>query len=380
MSVEATMAEAAKKADAEAKAKSKRKVNGAATDTTSIEGLTYYADCVSDLGRDYVIKGVIALGELGLLTGESGCGKSWTAIDAALHVACGMNWHGRPTKKGGVVFVASEAGRSIKERVQAWRRYHGVKSADFAVYTEPTNLLDRGNGDRLLFALNAAKANFGTLALVVIDTLSRAMPGADENRPEGMTAAIGACDRIRAETGAALLLTHHLGKDGSRGPRGHSSLFAAADVELRIEDHVATIKKARHSVAGATFPFKLHVIELGRDVDGDPVTACVALPNTARTSTTGGTKAKGGKLKGQKALALSALKQAVVEAGKQPPLDGPVSVRAVLLETWRSFFYRDTRWNGGMTQEGKKKAFQRAREELVTGQHVIVRDGWCWPC
>jgi hypothetical protein len=42
------------------------------------------------------------------------------------------------------------------------------------------------------------------------------------------------CDRIRFESGAACLLVHHVGKDTTKGARGHSRLRAANDTEIEI--------------------------------------------------------------------------------------------------------------------------------------------------
>jgi putative DNA primase/helicase len=299
----------------------------------------------------------------------------------ALRVACGMEWQGRRVRAGGVVFGATEAGLSARGRVDAWRRFHEVNEAPFAIYTAPVNLLEPISVDAFVVAIRAAKVKFGSIALVVLDTLSRAMPGADENKAEAMTAAIGACDTIRSETGAALLIVHHLGKDVNRGPRGHSSLFAAVDVEMRTENKTITVAKARDTVAGAQFPFRLQVVELGADIDGDLVTACVALPDEVRTATaTAASKGKKKLIKGQAGLALTALRRAVAEAGQMPPFDVPASVKAVSIELWREYFYRDTPWDAGTTQGAKKKAFQRVRTDLLNGEHVVCRNEWVWPC
>jgi RecA-family ATPase len=48
------------------------------------------------------------------------------------------------------------------------------------------------------------------------------MAGGNENAPDDMGALVRNIDRLRAETGAAVLLVHHTGKDTSRGARGHS--------------------------------------------------------------------------------------------------------------------------------------------------------------
>ncbi len=121
----------------------------------------------------------------------------------------------------------------------------------------------------------------GPVKMIVIDTLSRAMSGANENSPEDMTKFIGNCDQLRELTGAHVATVHHSGKDKAAGARGHSSLRAATDTEIELDYNeetglrTAKATKQRDLETGAIFNFKLKVIELGQDDDGDAVTTCV---------------------------------------------------------------------------------------------------------
>jgi hypothetical protein len=119
--------------------------------------------------------------------------------------------------------------------------------------------------------------------LVVIDTLSRAMAGGNENSPEDMTALISNCDRIRDTTGAHVCIIHHSGKDEARGARGHSSLRAATDTEIEIRRDpaltrsTARVAKQRDLEADQPFDFTLKPIALGTNRRGKDVTSCVVL-------------------------------------------------------------------------------------------------------
>jgi hypothetical protein len=50
-----------------------------------------------------------------------------------------------------------------------------------------------------------------------------------------MGAFINVIDHIREKTGAAVLVVHHSGKDPNKGGRGHSSLYAAVDTEIKAK-------------------------------------------------------------------------------------------------------------------------------------------------
>ena len=75
-------------------------------------------------------------------------------------------------------------------------------------------------------------------ALVVVETLARAMPGGNENSSDDMSVMVAALDQVREATSACTLAVHHTGKDKTAGSRGHSSFKAAMDTELLVEkDH-----------------------------------------------------------------------------------------------------------------------------------------------
>src|SRR5260221_1165885 len=84
-----------------------------------------------------------------------------------------------------------------------------------------------------------------------------------------------------------IVLIQHSGNDATKGARGWSGLRAAADVEFEIvrdphsPQRVATITKLRDGGDDVEMGFKLDVVALGNDADGDPITSCVVCPRTA---------------------------------------------------------------------------------------------------
>jgi hypothetical protein len=78
------------------------------------------------------------------------------------------------------------------------------------------------------------------------------------------------------------LVVHHAGKDLSKGSRGWSGLKAAADVQIEVlrhenGDREIIIEKMKDGEDGVRYPFKLEVIDVGIDYDGDIITSCVAV-------------------------------------------------------------------------------------------------------
>lgn len=252
-----------------------------------------FADMQPRLNLTATIKGLIAPQSLVGIIGPSGSGKTFFASDLGGSVAAGLPWRGRKVIKGLVIYGALEGAASARNRFSAWRmRRLGDRSSALPLRAmiDAINLRDPVDVLRLIEFIEAAEADYGEkVTLCFIDTLSRAMAGGNENAPDDMGALIRGADAIRLKTGATVVLIHHLGKDETRGARGHNSLFAALDTEITIrlngDQRIATVTKQRDWPAGEEFAFRLEVVELGRDSDGDPVTSCVAVACDVPTPT-----------------------------------------------------------------------------------------------
>jgi hypothetical protein len=153
-------------------------------------------------------------------------------------VAAGIDWLGRRVADGAVVYVAAEAGRGIINRVAAFKRAHRYDDDEatipFAALVTPIDLChaDAGDVDRLVSLI--CDASLCPLALIVIDTVSRALAGGNENSPDDMGALVRSLDRIRDDLRCHVAAVHHLGKDSSKGGRGHFLLHCAVDTEIEV--------------------------------------------------------------------------------------------------------------------------------------------------
>lgn len=305
------------------------------------------------------------------MRGEPGCGKTFLALDVGLCVAEGREWFGHKTKPGRVVYVAAEAGRSIRNRVAAWAQERWSDGEiDFQAAVSPVNLCDlkMGDADRLAAAIGAAD-------VVIVDTVSRALAGGDENAPADMGTFVNTLDRLRARLGCAIIAVHHVGKDASRGARGHSLLLCAVDTEIAVERRdgdicVATVTKQRDMPAGVEIAFRLRSVDLGQDQDGDPVTSCVV----EAADYVPAAKAKGPT--GQAKFGLDVLNQAIAEQGKYRPCGGDIEVRAVKVDVWREYMVK----SGLFGDDAKfRNAWLRVQAKLNDGGHVGFQDGFVWP-
>lgn len=232
-----------------------------------------------------IVEGVLTAGGMSVVYGESNSGKTTLILDLALRMPDGLPWLGKRLEPGAVIYVACEGSGSIKRRLAAYRKHHGREVGAFGLIPSTLNLMDPSSDVEDLIELIKDKiAEIGQLVLlVIVDTVARAMGGANENAGEDMARLVSAGDRIRQETGAHVLFVHHSGKEAAKGARGHSSLRGAIDTEIEVTAeapvHTLTVTKQRDlDSKGERISGRFVSVELGHNQWGNPVTACVVEP------------------------------------------------------------------------------------------------------
>ena len=69
----------------------------------------------------FMIDGLLPKVGVSMVFGGSGVGKSFVALDMALSVAYGQEWHGKPVVKGNVVYMAGEGYFGLGQRLAVWK-------------------------------------------------------------------------------------------------------------------------------------------------------------------------------------------------------------------------------------------------------------------
>lgn len=219
-----------------------------------------------------LIKGLLDQGAMTVLYGASNVGKTFVAMDIAYCIAAGINWAGMRTTQKPVLYVAAEGGRGAKRRVKALQLKYKRSGVPLYLIMDSVDML-HPDAD-LQHLVSAAASLPETPGLIVIDTLSRAIAGGDENSSTDMGALVKNLDTLRSRVKSHVLTVHHSGKDAAKGARGHSLLRAATDTEIEVADNVISVTKQRDMDGSFRSAFKLATHELGADADGDPVTSC----------------------------------------------------------------------------------------------------------
>lgn len=230
--------------------------------------------------QQWCIKNILPAKGIAAIFGPSGSGKSFLAVHMAAAIATGGRWFGKRTRQADVVYVMLEGEGGIRNRIAALERYQGPLPPErFSVVIQPFHLTTPQDVADL-----AAVIPDG--AVVIIDTLNRAAPMADENSSKDMGLILEGAKTLQATTGGLVVVVHHTGKDASKGLRGHSSLHAALDTAIEVERSAAgnrtwSVAKSKDGEDGGQVAFKLVRHVLGQDEDAEDITSCTVEPDNS---------------------------------------------------------------------------------------------------
>lgn len=241
----------------------------------------------AQLEANWLVDDLIPSNALCLVYGHPGCGKSFFALDMAMHVAGGAAWRDRDVTQGLVIYIGAEGQRGLRQRVAAFRKHNGITELPFALIPVEVNLLaNDGDLEKVIETVRVLTERFGLpVGMIVIDTLARTFGGGDEIGSD-MVAYINNVGRLQAAHACTTMVIHHRPKDSqNETPRGHGSLWGACDTIMLVEDKggpkQVKVTKQKDAEPAEPVLFGLRVIELGEDEKGRPVTSCVVVPETS---------------------------------------------------------------------------------------------------
>jgi AAA domain/Bifunctional DNA primase/polymerase, N-terminal len=190
-------------------------------------GLVALGDLLAepDEAHTWVVDQRLPSAGLGLLAGKPKAGKSTAARCLALAVARGKPWLGFATTQGPVVYLALE-----EKRAEVRQHFRGLG----ATAEDPIFILCSSAPLDALARLRR-EAEQRRPVLIIIDPLFRLVRVDDGNDYATMTAALEPLMVLARETGAHVLLVHHLGKGeraGADAILGSTAILGAVDTAL----------------------------------------------------------------------------------------------------------------------------------------------------
>jgi hypothetical protein len=338
----------------------------------------------------YLVKGVLPRLGVAFVVGAPRSGKTFLALDIALRVARGEPVMGRRARRAGVVYVAAEDPDGCRARIAAWKKANPrALPTPFILIGQGVDLSDAGHVCALISALGEAAERFAPqgveLGLVVFDTLSRCLPGVDENAADQMSLAFQALEAVGRACGALTLVIAHHGKDAARGIRGWSGLDAGSDATLSVVRDEAsgrrtvTQTKIKNGPDGAVAGFELEPLALGCfDEDGEELWSCVVRHEAAPARPRGQARA----LNAPEQIVLSAVRYLTDHGLTQALPARPAGARGDLQAVRRADVGRQAERTGlrydGDSDDAYRKRFSRAVIGLAAKTRIRVHGDHLW--
>ena len=344
--------------------------------------IRWHGDVDHSQSRPYLVQGLVPEIGIGLISGQWGTFKTFTALDIAHRVMSGEPFIGcEIMRRGGVLFIALEGTDEVPIRLQGAINHRGkLRRAPFAWIETCPRLVDKNAADELgAFAQQVAdrlKAKFDLpLSLIVIDTIVAAAGytrSGEENDAAANQAVMNTLRQVARRAGCFVLAVDHFGKATETGTRGSSAKEGAADLVLallgdksvsgEVTNTRLALRKRRGGANGQEFPFRPRVVDMGIDKFGKPSSTLVI--DWGSTNEAPATAKADPRWSKSLRLLRQVLMNLLVDHGTDQRIhaDGPV-VRIVNVETVRAEFYRCYLADGDTEAKkaaARQKAFKRA--------------------
>lgn len=336
------------------------------------------ADIPQEVTKTWLVDGWLGAGEFSALYGEPGAGKSVLAEDIGLRVAAGLEWHGCRTKQGAVLYLAVERASLVERRGIAFCQRHALDRGHlpFGVVSTTVNFTQPATAGLVAGTMAALIARTGIEgALIVLDTVSAALDGGDENSPKDIGKFVSTARRVQELSRCHVMVVHHSPLDGRARLRGHGSLLAALDtavhVERRSTTSVAKITKANDGPE-QSFAFALESVDIGPDT-----TSPIVVPAVETLRTEEQPRRSTRRLSPKYDLARDRLATCITKAGRSAPSDWNLPASQVVdVSTWREELLA----TGVIERDGKnpRTDFKRIKAELTKRGLIGERNGVVW--
>jgi AAA domain len=343
----------------------------------------------------YLINNVLETDAHGTLLGASQSFKSFMALSMAVSICTGTDFFGHTAFiSGKVVYVCGEGFGALGRRIKAISVHSGLPLDNLYIVKTPITIDDRYLMDKLRGLINEISP-----ALVIFDTFSSLVSEANEDKNAEVAKVLNLVRNTCRNGVTSSIIVHHYGKDESKGARGAYAFRANSDFEYvmaRNNDGMNAILSCKKMKDGEFFKdigVLAQIIDLDMvRQDGEKTTSLVMVSSDILAS-----ESKK-RLSPRLSNILQALHDAINKFGEEPSREikekfagfgaTVVKKQVVSYEMWRLLAYktieidRDTEacpaWSPESAANSKKKAFQRARDDLKTLNKIMTYDNYVW--
>lgn len=203
--------------------------------------------------KEWIIENIVGPGDLVMIYGAPGCGKTFVIIDMIFAACLGQQFAMRfgVARRLNVAYCAGEGNSGLPQRFKAAREFYGAKEETFPNFsyfkTPPQLYAEDGDEAHAASVMDFVRewkwCQAQPLDILIIDTFHSATAGADENSAKDMGKVLHAAKYAATELGCAVILVHHTNKNGS-AERGSSTIRGAMDCMIEIRRNSDTSSKA----------------------------------------------------------------------------------------------------------------------------------------
>ena len=195
--------------------------------------------------KEWLFENFIGKGDLAMIYGEPGCGKTFVVIDMIFAGCLGKRFAMRfePSKQMNIAYCAGEGNGGLPARFNAASAHYGVKKLpNFTFFPIVPQLYDGDSngsldGIKTFIAEWKVRQDAGItqpLDILIIDTMHSAIVGADENSSKDIGHALSMCKLATATLGCAVVLIHHSNRAGT-GYRGSGSILGSVNSMVNVK-------------------------------------------------------------------------------------------------------------------------------------------------
>ena len=334
-----------------------------------------------DYVANWLVEDIIERETFGLVFGDSASGKSLLIQDMCFCVSAGIDWHGKQTQKGNVLYVVGEGQLGLQKRFKAISEKYRIKeNSNLFISERPAALMCPEDTNEVRELIDS----IGNVTLIVIDTLHRNFGAGDENSSKDFAQFLNNIDKQLKPCGATILAIHHSGHGDKDRGRGSSAIRAAMDFEYKVEkknvDNILCFSNTK--MKDFTPPPSMYFDFI---TQGDSVVLKLNDEYKAK-----GSAKRHKNLNGNSLKAFESLNIAIDSIGKKSPqviIDlfkhdaSKQPEKVVTIEEWRELAYTAMTVNGEDEKNKKsalKKAFQRARQDILDLGYIGEHGGYYW--
>jgi hypothetical protein len=267
---------------------------------------------------EYLINDILETDSHGMLAGASQAFKTFADLRIVYSICTGNDFFGYDVfTTGKVLYVCGEGRGALKRRLKALKITEGDFKGNLCVLDHPLRI----DNDVDMAMLRRAIETINPV-LVVFDTFASLISVTNENDPSEVGRVLKLVKETCRRGKTSSLITHHYGKDESKGARGASNFFNDADFFLemaRVSGSMLATLSCKKMKDGETFEdiyVQAHVVELGIiRQDGKMATSLVLKPTNEKPDT----GKKGKPLNTLHTKILTALYEALNAHGIEPP-------------------------------------------------------------